>query len=137
MSKSGTLLWTFLLALKYGSTSSSPAIGPDGTIYVGSNYGTLHAISPAGTEVWRFETGSDIRSSPAVSADGTIYFGTWDGYLYAVNPNGTLKWKFLAKNSIYSSPAIASDGTVVVGALDGYIYGGLREPLLQPIRRAT
>ncbi|MDI6828532.1 MAG: PQQ-binding-like beta-propeller repeat protein [Armatimonadota bacterium] len=126
LSKSGTLLWTFPLALKYGSTSSSPAIGPDGTIYIGSNDGTLHAISPAGTEVWRFETGSDIRSSPAVSADGTIYFGTWDGYLYAVNPNGTLKWKFLAKNSIYSSPAIASDGTVVVGALDGYIYGGLR-----------
>jgi len=125
ISSGGTLLWTFPLALQYGNTSSSPAVAPDGTIYIGSNAGTLHAINPAGVEIWRFETGSDIRSSPAISADGTIYFGCWDGYIYAVNPDGTEKWHFLTDGSIYSSPAIAADGTIVVGSLDGYTYGNL------------
>ena len=54
-----------------GDVDSSPAIGADGTVYVGSDDGNLYAIDPeTGAEVWRFPAGGEIRSSPAVGADG-------------------------------------------------------------------
>jgi len=70
---------------------SSPAIGADGTVYVGSwNYVSsydwkLYAIDGAtGTEKWSFTTGG-MNSSPAIGADGTVYVGSNDRKLYAFN----------------------------------------------------
>ena len=56
---------------------SSPAIGADGTIYVGSCDGNLYAINPNGTEQWAFPLGV-LSSCPAIGADGTIYVGSMD-----------------------------------------------------------
>ena len=95
--------------------SSSPAIGNDGTIYVGSRDSYLYAIKPDGTLKWKFQTNSDICSSPTIGSDGTIYVGTLGNYLYAIKPDGTLKWKFNTNGSIHSSGAIGSDGTIYVG----------------------
>ena len=71
---------------------SSPAIGSDGTIYVGSDDSYLYAINPDGSRKWRFKTGSYVVSSPAIGSDGTIYVGSYDYYLYAINPDGSRKW---------------------------------------------
>jgi outer membrane protein assembly factor BamB len=75
---------------------SSPAIGADGTIYVGSGYmdRKLYAINPDGSQKWSFDTGGSVRSSPAIGADGTIYVGSDDNKLYAINPDGSQKWSF-------------------------------------------
>ena len=103
---------------------TSPAIAPDGTIYVGSDDSNLYAIDPeTGTEIWRFTAGGEIRSSPAVAPDGTIYFGSSDNYLYALQPNGTMKWAFNIGDYIFSSPAIGPDGrTIYVGSSDHNLY---------------
>ena len=47
---------------------SSPAIGADGTIYVGSYDHKLCAINPDGTEKWSFDTGNYVHSSVAIAA---------------------------------------------------------------------
>ena len=104
-----------------GDVDSSPAIGNDGTIYIGSDDGYLYAISPHGNVKWRFKTNGDVNSSPAIGRNGTIFFGSDDGYLYAVK-NGKLVWKFKADSGIDSSPAIGSDGTIYFGTLGGYLY---------------
>lgn len=101
---------------------SSPAIGADGTIYVGSHDGYLYAINPEGTKEWRFNTDNKIYSSPAIGADGTIYVGSLDSHLYAINPDGTKQWRFKTESSVASGPAIGSDGTIYVGSYDNYIY---------------
>ena len=50
----GTQKWAF----STGSyITSSPAIGADGTIYVGSDDDNLYAINPDGTQKWAFPTG--------------------------------------------------------------------------------
>ena len=101
---------------------SSPAIGPDGTIYVGSEDHHLYAINPDGTRKWAFETGKGVLSSPAIGPDGTIYIGSNDGKLYAINQNGSLKWAFSTGKAVNSSPAIGSDGTIYVASWDHCIY---------------
>jgi serine protease len=103
--------------------NSSPAIGSDSTIYVGSFDYYLYAINSNGTEKWKFQTGGYVASSPAIGSDSTIYVGSFDGCIYAINPNGTEKWKFQTGGVLYySSPAIGSDGTIYVGSDDYYFY---------------
>ena len=65
--------------------SSSPAIGPDGTVYVGSLDNKLYAINgKSGVKLWEFETGDAVSSSPAIGSDGTVYVGSFDHKLYAI-----------------------------------------------------
>jgi uncharacterized repeat protein (TIGR02543 family) len=101
---------------------SSPAIGADGTIYVGSFDGKLWAINPDGSPKWSLLTGGEVHSSPAIGADGSIYFGSLDGNLYARNPDGSWKWRFTTGGPISCSPAIGADGTIYVGSYDGNFY---------------
>jgi outer membrane protein assembly factor BamB len=104
------------------SNYSSPAIAPDGTIYVGSQDNYVYAVNPDGTLKWRFLTGGVVRSSPAIAPDGTIYVGSYDNRLYALNPDGLVKWSYLTGGNVPSSPAIAADGTIIFGSSDNHIY---------------
>lgn len=117
-----------------GPVASSPAIGSDGTIYIGSYDGFLYAINPDGSLKWRFftEHNSQIYGSPTVDSTGShdvIYVGTrhiskpYDkNYLYAINYDGTQKWKFHPGSWLESSPAIGSDRTIYIGCTDTYLY---------------
>ena len=78
----GSKQWAFNTL---GDVDTTPAIGSDGTIYIGSNDNNLYAINPDGSKKWTFKTGSYVDSSPAIGSDGTIYFGSWDENLYAIN----------------------------------------------------
>jgi outer membrane protein assembly factor BamB len=101
---------------------SSPAVGADGTIYVGSNDGNLYAVRPDGTQRWRYPTGGRVRSSPALGVDGTIYVGSDDDYLHAVFPDGNRRWRFPALGDVRSSPRVAADGTIYVGSDNTRVY---------------
>jgi len=122
--QNGTLQWRFRTGgLIWGS---SPAIGEDGTIYIGSWDHHLYAINPNGTLKWIFSAGGTIATSPAIDSDGTIYFGTMRGFdkgdIFAVNSNGTEKWCYSTGYYITSNPAIAEDGTICIGSGDNYLY---------------
>lgn len=116
----GSVSWTF--ETDGSGTFSSPAIGADGTVYVGTLDDHLYAVNPDGSEKWRFPTGDDIQSSPAVGADGTIYVGSDDDHLYAIHADGTQKWAFQTGWNVESSPAISPDGVVYVGSGDRNLY---------------
>jgi outer membrane protein assembly factor BamB len=115
----GTLKWERFTAQP---VRSSPGIGADGTIYVGSNDHNLYALNPDGTQKWAFATGNWVTSSPAIGADGAIYVGSNDHGVYALNPDGTRKWVFVTGGEVHSSPAIGTDGTIYVGSYDHKLY---------------
>ncbi len=111
--------WSFSTG---GKIFTSPAVGPGGVIYFGSNDRCLYALRPDGRFLWAFTTGGSIRYSPVVGHDGTIYACSDDRCLYAVNPDGTLKWAFATGGNIHTSPAVDPEGTVYYGSDDRCLY---------------
>ncbi|MCL6581240.1 MAG: PQQ-binding-like beta-propeller repeat protein [Firmicutes bacterium] len=102
---------------------TSPALGPDGTIYVATAAGKLHAFSRAGEQKWAVEVAGPVHTSPAVAEDGTVYLGAADGRLHAFYPGGWEKWSLrLGEAILVGGPSIGHDGTVYVSARDGQLY---------------
>ena len=118
---------------------SSPALGSNDTVYVGSYDQYLYAINSTNGQLrWRYSVkparnneAAYIFSAPAIATDGTIYFGTDHqlggnggsaGELYALNPGGTLKWVYPVNAAIYSDPAVGTGGTIYFGCYDTNLY---------------
>jgi outer membrane protein assembly factor BamB len=115
----GAKKWEFLTG-----AGVAPAIGSDGTVYVGSEDKKVYALNGAtGAKKWEFPTEKYVFSSPAIGSDGTVYVGSGDNKVYALNgATGVKKWEFLTGERVNSSPAIGSDGTVYIGSSDGKVY---------------
>ncbi len=117
----GTLKWKFAPGTTH--CASTPAVGADGTVYVGCRDDGFYALDPAtGVKRWEFRAGGDVDSSAAVAPDGTVYVGSDDHKLYAFAPGGALKFAVTTGGAVRSSPALGADGTVYVGSFDGAIY---------------
>lgn len=102
---------------------SSPVIGADGTIYIGSADRNFYAIRPDGTEKWRFTTGEIIDSAALLDDTGRVYFGSGDGYLYALNrADGSQAWRFAADDPAATRALINwFEGNVAMGP-GGVLY---------------
>jgi len=115
--------WSFLTG---GPIISSPAIGADGTLYVGSDDYNLYALdSLTGTKKWSFAAGSFVHSSPALGLNHTLYVSTSQN-LYALDARtGAQKWSVPIGSSGPSSIAVGQTGLVYYAggtkfyALDG------------------
>ena len=120
---------------------SSPAVGPDGTIYFGSMDGKVYALQePAAGQReprvrWTFSSGSrgktgGFENAPALDGTGRLVIGGNDGLVYALNAaTGEKLWTFksgFSEYGIFSSAALGPDGTVYIGPKDGFLYA-LRE----------
>ena len=67
-----------------GPVYSSPAIGFDGTVYIGSGDKKVYALDgQTGTKRWEIETGDGVSSCPSIGSNGTIYIGS--DKIYALN----------------------------------------------------
>lgn len=116
---------------------STPVIGADGTIYVGSADHNFYAIRPDGTEKWHITTGEIIDSAAAIGAydpalgSAPVTFPSGDGKLYHIrtddgvtDPAARILWTF---DAAAHNPGGAYnnwfEGNVVLG-FDGTIYAG-------------
>jgi outer membrane protein assembly factor BamB len=110
------------------SMYTTPLIGPDGTIYIGSNEGYLYALNPSnGAIKWSYSAGYPLQSSPIMDASGSIYFGAGNN-VYAIGDAGYAgynKWliPFFPTNAhVNSSPALGQNGYLYFGSDDGFVY---------------
>jgi outer membrane protein assembly factor BamB len=128
LSPDGEVIWYFKAS---AAVQASPAIGPDGTLYVvtstkyawfsGSN--NLYAINTTGWIEWFYAIGGEgCFGSPIVLEDGTIYLGTLEGELIAFNDDGTIRWSYDSEESIQTTPAISENGTVYFTTEDNMLY---------------
>ncbi|MGI9242131.1 MAG: PQQ-binding-like beta-propeller repeat protein, partial [Verrucomicrobiales bacterium] len=130
----GDHLWTFDPGLPDASVDAftEPAIGPDGTIYIGHNpspsagSGMFYAINPDGTLRWSknflfhatWEQQTMGFRAPSIDPAGNIYFSAGRN-LYSYTAGGTENWKrvlpltFPRDYAPYIYPiAISEDGRI-------------------------
>jgi outer membrane protein assembly factor BamB len=109
----GTLLWRFRTRRK---SFSSPAVGNDGTVYVGSQDRHIYAILPDGKLRWRVNLESDVDCSPAIGDDGTVFVGTDRSEVVALAPDdGRVIWRTDVGGFVRGALSIGRKGTVLVG----------------------
>ncbi|MDP8247274.1 MAG: PQQ-binding-like beta-propeller repeat protein [Candidatus Tritonobacter lacicola] len=118
-SHTGGFSWSYRTG---GDIFSSPAIGSDGTVYVGSNDYRLYSLTSTGALSWSYETGFYVTSSPTIRSDGAVCVGSYDNRLYSLTSTGALSWSYETGSYVTSSPAIGSDGAVCVGSYDNRLY---------------
>ncbi|MCK4998958.1 MAG: PQQ-binding-like beta-propeller repeat protein, partial [Anaerohalosphaera sp.] len=103
--------------------TSSPTVGPDGTVYFGTRNGRLHAVDKNGSARWTHSTDAMIFATPAVDTDGNVFVGSQNGSVYAFASDGSDLWSFATQGpgqlpgAVLASPSIGPDGTVYIGGL--------------------
>jgi outer membrane protein assembly factor BamB len=128
-SPGGARLWRFPTGK---GIFSSPVIGGDGTVYIGSASGVFFAIDRDGVERWSVTTGEIIDSAALLDDKGRVYFGSGDGLLYARDAaTGEEIWTFEADDPAETGAfirwfegnvAIGPDGTLLVPNDNWRIY---------------
>ena len=127
----GTSPWFISIGVD-GDVSTPPSIGPDGTIYMGSDAlgaGRLYGVNPDGSQKWLQVLGAGIKNvSPALSHDGnTLYVSTEGRTLWARDAaTGAPIWSSVLQTG--SVGTRSANFTPIVGA-DGTIYFATRTGL--------
>ena len=123
---------------------SSPVIGADGAIYVGSADRSFYALEPDGRERWRIRTGGIIDAAAAIGRfdrrlrTAPLTFGSGDERLYHVRTDRRrlsqarrVLWTFRASrrpattqlvNWWEGNVGLAPDGTIMAGNTGGAAY---------------
>ena len=108
------------------SIYTTPAIGSDGTIYIGSNEGYIYALNQDGTIKFSYNAGYPLQSSPIIDSNDAIYFGAGNR-VYSIGDagyKGYSKWlaPFDTSGNVNSSPALGQNGWLYFGSDDGFVY---------------
>jgi outer membrane protein assembly factor BamB len=120
-----------LFATDREKMESPPALGADGTLYVGASRGsssTFYAIRPDGSLRWSYALprgpGRFRNNQAVIGAGGSVYVAV-KNTVYAFAPdgdgsgNGVVLWRFDEATSVYqSSPIIGAPGRLYVGSGD-------------------
>lgn len=89
--------WNALpLAFRFGTgatPSAPPTVGDEGTVYVGTSEGYLHALSSEGSYLWGYTLKGSVTGRAAVGSTGAVLVPT-PRKVYAIRPDGTLLWVF-------------------------------------------
>jgi outer membrane protein assembly factor BamB len=99
----GTSLWTrdFGLPLR-----AAPAVGPDGSLYMGDGMGRVHALDPAsGRTRWFYPTAGALTASVVVGDHEMIYAAS--DRLYALHAQtGELLWALEGSSPVHPQPPL-------------------------------
>ncbi|MGD1032270.1 MAG: S8 family serine peptidase [Opitutaceae bacterium] len=112
------------------SITCAPAVGPNGTVYVGSDDDVFYAFNPDGSSLWTSFVGEPFdTTAAAIAGDGTVYAASSiGGPIYAFTAGGVLKWTMSLPGSAIVNGAAAlatvsaADDTLYVKAQDGNLY---------------
>jgi hypothetical protein len=115
---------------------TTPVIGPDGAVFIGSADGLFDAFEPDGRLRWTFETRGVIDSAALVTGD-RVTLGSGDGFLYQMRTERGLAggdrvvWRFAARAPASSGQQVSwwegnvedgPDGLFLAGNTAGHVY---------------
>lgn len=132
LNTSGEKQWEFEITSTAGGWTANlgmhnPAIGVDGTIYVGG--GKLYALNSGGSVLWEYPPagsmpGMNVKNGPILDESGNIYFVNM-GNVYSLDAaTGTMNWVFATDypNGGLSTLAFSVDYGSVYAAIGQTIH---------------
>ena len=119
---SGVRSWTVALGDRAYST---PCVGANGTIYVGSDAKRFYAVTPQGAIAWKLETAGEADTGAVVAGDVVVFAA--GASVYAVRAGGDVAWRFDAKKKVFTAPAVelgesGEKGRILFGSQDHHVY---------------
>jgi len=117
---SGAIDWVFATEFRDDQVISTPALGPEGQLYVHAADGGLYALSSDGDLLWKHQATSASDSHPVVAPDGTIYMEV-DRELLAFSPTGEILWRFDVETDFSPGPSLGLDGTIYAVTGNGVV----------------
>jgi outer membrane protein assembly factor BamB len=115
LSPEGLRLWE----LKLPAPPQTPAIGEDGTLFVGA--AGLHAVSPQGVLLWSYTIPAPTTAA-VIGAGGQLVLGAQNGRLYALDQQGGRLWDSLLWRAIGLPPAVGPDGILYASTASTALY---------------
>ncbi|MBK6644458.1 MAG: ABC transporter permease subunit [Anaerolineales bacterium] len=103
--------WTFSDAQGF---AGGPAVAADGSVYVLSKTGALHAVDPAGELKWSASIPAAGVGAPGLDAAGNVYVSDMLGGLTSFTPTGGERWHLDVPDSLEatSGPVIGNNNVV-------------------------
>ncbi|MGC4094777.1 MAG: hypothetical protein QM756_44045 [Polyangiaceae bacterium] len=102
--------------------SSAPVLGPDGSIYLGTSEGYVHALGRDGSYLWGYTLRGPVVGTLALGATSTLLVPT-PRRIYAIRPDGTLLWVFESPLAIAAGLAPDGNGRYFFASDDGRLFG--------------
>jgi outer membrane protein assembly factor BamB len=119
----GDILWSIPLN---GVISSAPAIGIDGTLFIGTQnkigeiQGKFYMINPDnGSIIWSYTTFRSVYYSPSIDSNGFIYLLTRN-FVYSIDPSvsedNRIRWMFgyFTGYTLRSTPIISTSNNIYI-----------------------
>ena len=101
-----------------------PGVGRDGSVYVGSGEGYVHALASDGRYRWSYTVKGRIVAAPVEEpATGRVFVATSEARLYALEPDAHLRWVFPLPVAPKTELALTPKGTLLFVGRDDYLYG--------------
>ena len=110
-----------------GPVFSTPVIGADEQVYVGSADRCFYRLDPeSGRVVWQIETDEIIDSAACIGPDGLVWVPGGDGRIYGFDADGKEAWRYdrmLDHTRVTPSTIYWWEANVVRGP-NGWLYAG-------------
>lgn len=101
-----------------------PGVGRDGSVYVGSGEGYVHALGSDGGYRWSYTVKGRIVAAPVEDpSTGRVFVATSEARLYALEPDSHLRWVFPLPVAPKTELALTPKGTLLFVGQDDYLYG--------------
>ena len=104
---------------------STPSIGEDGTVFLGTDSGKVLSIDGAdGRTNWEIDFGYNVKmSSPSIGLNDMLYVAASNSRVYAIKQSsGEKLWEFKGESSFATTPVVGADGTLYAATEGGRVY---------------
>lgn len=115
------------VAFRFSASSTlfaRPGVGRDGSVYVGSGDGYVHALAPDGSFRWSYTLKGRVAAPPVEDpSTGRVFVATSDARLYALESDSHLRWVFPLPVAAKSELGLTPKGTLLFVGQDEHLYG--------------